>query len=388
MSGPPMSPRSRARLWLIPLAVFVLAADAAAVSAQAGATSATASALTLETGKQIYEAGCVSCHGRDGKGQPQTLAGFEPPDTFPDFSDCPTSTPESNVQWRAVISNGGPARAFSPIMPSFKDLLTAEQIDKVIEYVRGMCKEAAWPRGDLNLPRPLLTEKAFPENETVIAASINAHGSPGVSSQVIYEHRIGATAMMEAIVPYAFTHESGNWDAAFGDLGLGYKQKLFHSLATGSIVSAGGELTAPTGDRNRGTGGESTVFELFGAYGQLLPGSGFLQVHTGFELPAHPRETPRAYFLRTAIGKTFATDGGLGRRWSPMVELAADRDLVTGGAANWDVVPQIQIPMSKRLHVLGNLGFRLPANNTADRPRQVLFYVLWDWFDGGLLQGW
>ena len=383
-----MPRRQRARVGLIALYVFVLVAHATAASAQTGATGLAASTLTLETGRQIYEAGCVSCHGGDGKGQAQTLTGFDPPDTFPDFTDCPTSTSESNVQWRAVISNGGPARAFSPIMPSFKDLLNAEQIDKAIDYLRGMCKESAWPRGDLNLPRPLLTEKAFPENETVIAASVNARGLPGVSSQVIYEHRLGATAMMEAIVPYDVTHEHGNWDAAFGDLGLGYKQKLFHSLATGSIVSAGGELTAPTGDRTQGTGGESTVFEVFGAYGQLLPGSGFLQVQTGFELPVHPDEMPRAYFLRTAIGKTFAADGGLGRRWSPMVEVVADRDLVTGAATNWDVVPQIQIPMSKRLHVLGNVGFKLPANNTADRPRQVLFYVLWDWLDGGLLQGW
>jgi hypothetical protein len=71
-----------------------------------------------------------------------------------------------------------------------------------------------------------------------------------------------------------------------------------------------------------------------------------------------------------------------------MIEAIADRDLVTGSSTNWDVIPQIQIPLSKRLHVLGNVGFRFPANHTADRPRQFLFYVLWDWFDGSLLEGW
>jgi hypothetical protein len=38
--------------------------------------------------------------------------------------------------------------------------------------------------------------------------------------------------------------------------------------------------------------------------------------------------------------------------------------------------------------VLGNIGFRFPVNNTAVRPRQFMFYVLWDWFDGSLLEGW
>ena len=71
-----------------------------------------------------------------------------------------------------------------------------------------------------------------------------------------------------------------------------------------------------------------------------------------------------------------------------MFEVIGDRDFGPGTTMNWDVVPQMQIPLSKRLHVLASLGFRLPVNNTADRPRQFMFYVLWDWVDGGLLEGW
>ena len=226
------------------------------------------------------------------------------------------------------------------------------------------------------------------ENETVVSGAINAQGTPGVGTVVIYEKRIGATAMIEAIAPFDFTHDNGSWGTAFGDLALGYKQKLFHSNEKGSIFSVGGELIVPTGDPLAGTGGTSTVFEPFAAYGQILPGTSFLQVHTGIELPAHSDKLDRVYYLRTAIGKTFALEGGHGRRWSPMVEFIAERDLVSGGTTNWDVVPEIQIPINKRMHILGNIGFRLPANNRAGRSRQVLFYALWDWVDGGLTQGW
>ena len=108
---------------IVIIAILCIAWMAGALRAQTGASK-----LKLDTGEEIYKAGCVSCHGPDGKGQPQAISGFEPPATFPDFTDCPTSTPEPDVQWRAQITNGGPARAFSQIMPSFKDLLTQESI--------------------------------------------------------------------------------------------------------------------------------------------------------------------------------------------------------------------------------------------------------------------
>ena len=105
------------------------------------------------------------------KGQPETTVGFEKPDTFPDFTECDQTTPEDNRAWKSVIRDGGPSRGFSQIMPSFSEALTSAQIDRVVQYMRGFCREPAWPRGELNLPRPLATEKAFPEER-----SCNHHG--------------------------------------------------------------------------------------------------------------------------------------------------------------------------------------------------------------------
>src|SRR6266478_236495 len=125
-------------------------------------------AAKLHTGKEIYEAGCAGCHGGDGKGAPQSTIGFEKPDTFPDFTKCDQTTPEDNLAWKSVIRDGGPSRGFSQIMPSFSGALTPAQIEAVVQYMRGFCKEEGWPRGELILQLALGTEKAFPEDEVVI----------------------------------------------------------------------------------------------------------------------------------------------------------------------------------------------------------------------------
>ena len=71
-----------------------------------------------------------------------------------------------------------------------------------------------------------------------------------------------------------------------------------------------------------------------------------------------------------------------------MFEFVGARDLVDKAKTNWDVVPQMQVTISKRQHIRANLGVRIPVNNTLGRPVQLEFYLLWDWFDGRLNEGW
>jgi hypothetical protein len=131
-----------------------------------------------------------------------------------------------------------------------------------------------------------------------------------------------------------------------------------------------------------------TVLEGFASYGQILPKDTFLQFQSGIEVPTHSDSAAKAAYWRTVLGKTFVADQGHGRLWSPMVELLADRELVSGEPTNWDVVPQFQVTLSARQHIRASAGVRIPVNNTAARSPQLVLYLLWDWFDGGLRSGW
>jgi hypothetical protein len=71
-----------------------------------------------------------------------------------------------------------------------------------------------------------------------------------------------------------------------------------------------------------------------------------------------------------------------------MVEFVASRDLATAAKTDWNIVPQFEVTINKRQHIRADVGVRIPTTNTAGRQIQVLFYVLWDWQDGKLREGW
>ena len=71
-----------------------------------------------------------------------------------------------------------------------------------------------------------------------------------------------------------------------------------------------------------------------------------------------------------------------------MFEVLASRELVSGSDVTLDVVPQLQVALNTRQHILLNVGVRVPVANKLDRKPQIVMYLLWDWFDGGFLDGW
>jgi mono/diheme cytochrome c family protein len=379
------------------LAALVCASASARLVAAQGSPSTQASArqdalAANATGEQIYEAACAACHGLDGKGSPSSVVGFELPlangHGFPDFTDCSINTVEPFADWMAVAHRGGPVRALDRRMPAFGDALSDEQLERAVKHLWTFCDDPAWPRGDLNLPRTFFTEKAFPENEAVWTTGVTTSGTKAIENELVYEHRIGSRGQYEIKIPVGAQQNAldGTWSRGLGDVEIAYKRTFHASYERGSIFAAGGAVVLPTGKEELGLGNGFTIFEPFAMWGQIVGGSGFFQVHAGYEFPSDRTLGQREGFVRGAVGYTFAQDQGFGRAWSPMLEVLAAKP--EGAGTEWDVVPQAQVSLSKLQHVLINVGVRVPLNERDERKPQVLVYLLWDWFDGGLFDFW
>jgi mono/diheme cytochrome c family protein len=370
--------------------VFGRAALVMAAAAVAGVAPASrAGDRQPRSGAEVWGAACAACHGADGAGQPRSLVGFEV--KLPDLRDCTFSTSEPTADWIAVVHQGGPVRGLNQMMPSFRDALTDDEIAGVVEYVRGFCRDLpSWPLGELNLPRALFTEKAFPENEVVFTSTITLQGSRNIGNELVYEQRLGSRTMFEVGVPFDIVAmgASGGWTAGLGDLGFAIKHVLAHSARTGSIFSIGLDVSVPTASSQTGQGAGTTVVDPFVAFGQILPAGGFVQAHAGVDLPVETSVTKPDVFWRAALGWSVSPQR-YGRMLSPMVEVLGARDIDTSNAAvTWDVAPQMQVTLSRRKHVRVDVGALVPLNETADRHVELAAYLLWDWYEGSPFEGW
>ena len=331
---------------------------------------------------------------------PPSLVAFE--EELPDFTDCDFAAREPDADWIAVAHEGGPVRGFSEMMPAFRGALTEEQLGRVMEYIRTLCTDPNWPRGELNLPRALLTEKAYPEDEWVVEAGVDLSGDGAAEGTYVYERRFGPRSQFEVAIPYGWSEgrrrrgrrrrgapadEGGRATGRATWCSL-VKHALYHDLAAGTIVSVMGEVILPTGDHDGDPGPRGSEVEAFLALGRLLPGDAFLQAQAGAAVPLNADAASEG-FGRILLGRTW-TEGKWGRAWSPMLEAQVKRDFESGAAIRLDLVPQIQVSLNTRQHVLGNVGVLIPVGREDGErpPLRLLAYLLLDWFDGGFFEGW
>ena len=348
---------------------------------------ALATSANGQSGQSLYEDSCAACHGSDGRGRSVSELAIATP--IPDFTDCDFANREPDADWGAIIHQGGPVRGFDRMMPAFGETLSQEEIDTVLLHVRGFCREPDWPRGELNLPRALFTEKAFPEDEAVIEGNFRTAGNDSYAFNFLWEQRFGTRNQMEISIPVqrADLGSSGGWVTGAGDLAVGVKHVISHSLERGSILSIGGEYVLSTGDEQRGLGKGSDVFESYIAYGKMLGDDSFMQVQGIAEFPTKSGFADELV-LRAAFGRTMTFGDPFGRAWTPMFELEGKREDEPGADTEWSVVPQFQVTLNRRQHIMASAGLKVPVTNRIDRDVELVFYLLWDWFDGGVREGW
>ena len=125
----------------------------------------------------------------------------------------------------------------------------------------------------------------------------------------------------------------------------------------------------------------------FVLWDKLLPHDAFLQMQGIVEAPRDSARDSEMQ-VRAALGRTWYSDAPFGRAWTPMIEAIGVKPLASGAATEWDLVPQLQITLSRRQHVQAGAGFRMPVNERASRTGSLVFYLLWDWADGRIREGW
>ena len=356
--------------------MFLLAASAfAAFGGFGGTTAHNQSAPSAQqapaTIPEMWGAWCARCHADDGSGKVnEPTVTVEPMD----FTDCKVTSAEPDADWERAIAKGGPGVGLSPEMPGFEDSLTPEQITLFVSHIRGFCKEPGWPSGNTNFPRPILTEKAFPENELVILPAIShfsEDAAPSITEgmfKVVYERRFGKRSMFEIGVPLVTTNAFLTRTGGLGDIEVAIKHALY--AAGTRIVSLGMEVALPTGDRFKEHGTGATLFEPYISAGAMLR-DWYLQTQFKVELSTNTlRERPHVVY-NTYLGRDTSAAPNT---WTIGVELNGEDELVA-------LTPQVRKGLTGTGALAASIGMMVPLNKREEQGVRWVGYLLWEYLE-------
>jgi hypothetical protein len=319
----------------------------------------------------MWGAWCARCHAQDGSGKiDEPTVSVEPMD----FTDCKLTTAEPDADWERAIAKGGPGVGLSPLMPGFEDSLTAEQISGFVAHMRGFCKETGWPNGNNNFPRPIITEKAFPENEFLILPAVSHDRE--VEFVALYEQRLGKRSMFEVSVPAVSTATTPRHNG-LGDIEIAFKHTVFTNAgnaATGTaprIVSLGMDFVVPSGDHEgKGIGHGTVLFEPFISAGTMLS-NWYLQGQFKMELPIDETKAERAVVYNAYIGRDTSAAPNT---WTFGVELNGENHELA-------LTPQVRKGLTGTGALAASIGAMVPLNEREERGVKWVGYLLWEFLE-------
>jgi hypothetical protein len=348
-----------------------------------GATAAQAqSAPPPVTVAEQWGAWCARCHADDGSGKVnEPTVTVEPRDV----TDCKITSAEPDADWERAIAKGGPGVGLSSQMPAFEDSLSADQISAFVSHMRSFCKEPGWPSGNTNFPRPILTEKAFPENEFLILPAVshwNEDPAPSITEATLvalYERRIGRRSMIEIEVPMVRTNALTTWTSGIGDMAIAFKHAIYDRADVPRIVSLGLEAVLPSGDRFKTHGSGTAIFEPFLSAGAMLR-NWYVQGELKLELPVDRVRADRALVYRAYLGRDTSQAPDT---WTLGVELTGESGYPLLGVRTNLVAltPQVRKGLTGTGALAAAAGVTLPINRRDAQGVKWVGYLLWEYLE-------
>lgn len=332
-------------------------------------------------GEQIYQVNCVSCHGPQGRPDPDSplvqALGVVPAN----FSDALFNSREPASTWKTVITHGGAAMGFSEKMPAFGTSLSEQEINAALTYIKTLGGTHDYPDGSLNLFLPIRTKKAFPEDEWVWKQRFtDQEGDNAWKNTLEYEFRIGQRAQGVLEV----THEKEGSQSDFGHFEPGLKYVLKHDTQAGFIATTAAQVGIPlNADAN-------WEFLPYIAIGKVLNDAFTFQSSARLKLDLEDSDASSAELA----GIIHWIHSEWPRNFFPGLEVVAELPFERGtGSARQDAVqfsllPQARIGLNKRGNIALNTGVELPVNETDRYDWRAYVYFIWDFADGGLFEGW
>jgi len=321
-------------------------------------------------GQALFLNACAFCHGADGKGNGPIAATLAVKPS--NFTDCRITAEDSVEIAEGTIREGGPYQGLSQQMPSFRFVLTEEQIADVATYMKTFCNDPDWVPGELNLPRPLLTDKAYPEQEAIFGARFGRGLENATELFGDVEYRLNGLTSLELDVNYTDMHpEGGQPDSGLGDTDISINRVVAFSRTDLWLASVGLELSLPTGSQSRGLGTGEVVWEPFVRAGwdwhQVV-----IQGNLILEFPQKTSDVNTVIVYDVAIGRYFQPDPRL--LITPMVEFNSETSLV--GSARGDtqstILPQLRVQW---LQWSAGVGVQVPLAGSRDFDVRPMFDI-------------
>ena len=150
--------------------------------------------------------------------------------------------------------------------------------------MRGFCKERGWPNGNINFPRPIVTEKAFPENEFLILPAIS------------HDRELRVDRALRAAARQAIDVRIRS--AGASDDGVGEVDDRVQARA---VQHTSGSASSRSGSKRRSARAATAIFEPFISAGTMVR-DWYLQGQVKVELPVDRVKADRAIVYNAYLG--------------------------------------------------------------------------------------